>query len=313
MGTALVARGSQVLFSKGYGSANLEWNVPNSPDTKFRLGSVTKQFTAASILLLAERGKLSVDDPVKKHLPDAPAAWDKITITHLLTHTSGIPSFTSFPDYAKLEPFATTAEQLVARFRDKPLEFEPGEKWNYSNSGYVLLSYLIEKITGDQYEKFVRENIFAPMGMKDSGYDSNSAVIAHRASGYVAGTRGYENAGFVHMSVPQGAGALYSTTEDLLKWEQGLFGGKVLKAASLEKMTTPVKNNYAFGLQVDTAGGHKVIEHGGGIEGFVTELEYYPDDKLTVVVLENVNGAAPPGEIAKKLAALALGETVKLP
>jgi CubicO group peptidase (beta-lactamase class C family) len=313
MGTALVARGSQVLFSKGYGSANLEWNVPNSPDTKFRLGSVTKQFTAASILLLEERGKLSVDDPVKKHLPDAPAAWGKITIIHLLTHTSGIPSFTSFPDYAKLEPFATTAEQLVARFRDKPLEFEPGEKWNYSNSGYVLLSYLIEKITGDQYEKFVRENIFAPLGMKDSGYDSNSAVIAHRASGYVAGTRGYENAGFVHMSVPQGAGALYSTTEDLLKWEQGLFGGKVLKAASLEKMTTPVKNNYAFGLQVDTAGGHKVIEHGGGIEGFVTELEYYPDDKLTVVVLENVNGAAPPGEIAKKLAALALGETVKLP
>jgi CubicO group peptidase (beta-lactamase class C family) len=274
---------------------------------------VTKQFTAASILLLEERGKLSVNDPVKKHLPDAPAAWDKITISHLLTHTSGIPSFTGFPDYAKLEPFATTAEQLVARFRDKPLDFEPGEKWNYSNSGYVLLSYLIEKITGDRYEKFVRENIFAPLGMKDSGYDSNSAVIPHRASGYVAGKNGYENAGFVHMSVPQGAGALYSTTEDLLKWEQGLFGGKVLQAASLEKMTTPFKNNYAFGLQVDTAGGHKVIEHGGGIEGFVTELEYYPDDKLTVVVLENVNGAAPPGEIAKKLAALAHGDTVKLP
>lgn len=131
MGSVLVARGSQVLFNKGYGSANLEWEVPNSPTTKFRLGSVTKQFTAASILLLEERGKLSITDPVKKYLPDAPAAWDKITLFHLLTHTSGIPSFTSFPDYAKLEPFATTAEQLVARFRDKPLDFEPGDKWSY--------------------------------------------------------------------------------------------------------------------------------------------------------------------------------------
>ncbi|MDQ2944364.1 MAG: serine hydrolase [Acidobacteriota bacterium] len=313
MGTALVARGSQVLFSKGYGFANLEWDVPNAPNTKFRLGSVTKQFTAASILLLEERGKLSVNDPVKKYLPDAPAAWDKITIFHLLTHTSGIPNFTGFPDYAKLEPFAATAQQLVARFRDKPLDFEPAEKWSYSNSGYVLLGYLIEKITGDSYEKFVRENIFTPLGMKDSGYDSNSAVIPHRATGYVAGKNGFENAGFVHMSIPHGAGALYSTTEDLLKWEQSLFGGKLLKPASLEKMTTPFKNNYAFGVSVTTADGRKVIEHGGGIEGFNTELEYYPEDKLTVVVLENANGAVPPGEIAKKLSALAHGDKVKLP
>src|SRR5882672_5618505 len=206
MGSVLVARGSEVLFSKGYGSANLEWSIPNSPATKFRLGSITKQFTAASILLLEERGKLSVDDLVKKHLPDAPAPWDKITIFHLLTHTSGIPSFTGFPDYVKLEPFATTAEQLVARFRDKPLDFEPGAKWSYSNSGYVLLGYLIEKITGGSYEKFVRENIFTPLDMKDSGYDSNSAVIAHRASGYVNGKSGYEHAGFIHMSIPHAAG-----------------------------------------------------------------------------------------------------------
>src|SRR5581483_8105151 len=176
MGSVLVARGSDVLFSQGYGSADLEWNIPNAPSTKFRLGSVTKQFTAASILLLEERGKLSVNDPVKKYLPDAPAAWDKITIFHLLTHTSGIPNFTAFPDYRKLEPFPATAEQLVARFRDKPLEFEPGSKWNYSNSGYVLLGYLIEKISGDSYQKFVSENILTPLGMKDSGYDSNAAI-----------------------------------------------------------------------------------------------------------------------------------------
>jgi CubicO group peptidase (beta-lactamase class C family) len=311
MGTVLVARGSQVLFSKGYGSANLEWDVPNAPNTKFRLGSVTKQFTAASILLLEQRGKLNVGDPVKKYLPDAPAAWDKITIFHLLTHTSGIPNFTSFPEYRKLEPFAATPAELVARFRDKPLDFEPGEKWSYSNSGYLLLGYLLEKISGDKYEKFVADNIFTPLGMKDSGYDSNSAVIPHRASGYVSGPKGFENAGFIHMSIPHGAGALYSTTEDLLKWEQGLFGGKVLQPASLEKMTTPFKNNYAFGLAVESAAGRKVIQHGGGIEGFNTDLTYFPEDKLTVVVLGNVNGAAP-GEIAKKLSTLAHGEGVKL-
>src|SRR5438477_7777331 len=169
MGAVLVARGNEVLFSKGYGSANLEWSVPNTPTTKFRLGSVTKQFTAASILLLEERGKLSVEDPVKKHLPDAPAAWDKVTIFHLLTHTSGVADFTSFPDYPKIEPFATTPAKLVALFRDKPLDFDPGTEWRYDNSGYVLLTYLIEKITGDSYEKFVRENIFAPLGMTDTG------------------------------------------------------------------------------------------------------------------------------------------------
>lgn len=312
MGTALVARGDQVLLSKGYGSANLEWDVPNTPNTKFRLGSVTKQFTAASILLLEERGKLSVNDPVKKFMPDAPAAWDKVTIFHLLTHTSGVADFTNFPDYPKIEPFATTAAKLVALFRDKPLDFEPGTEWRYDNSGYVLLTYVIEQITGDSYEKFARENIFTPLGMKDTGYDSNSAIIPHRASGYSQGRGGIENTGFIHMTVPQGAGALYSTTEDLLKWEQALFGGKVLKAASLDKMTTPFKENYAFGLMVETAGGHKRISHGGGIEGFNTHLAYYPDDKLTVVVLANLNGPAA-GDIAGKLAAVAHGETVTLP
>jgi CubicO group peptidase (beta-lactamase class C family) len=312
MGSVLVARGDQVLFSKGYGSANLEWNIPDQPSTKFRLGSLTKQFTAASVLLLEERGKLKTDDLVKKYLPDAPAAWDKIAIFHLLTHTSGIPSFTSFPDYAASEPFATTPEKLVARFRDRPLEFEPGEKWNYSNSGYVLLGYLIEKISGESYAKFVQENIFTPLGMKDSGYDSNSAIIPRRAAGYELGPHGPENAGFVHMSGPFSAGALYSTTEDLLRWEQGLFGGKLLSAASLQKMTTPFKQDYAFGLGVTTRGGHKLISHNGGIEGFRTYLGYYPDDRVTVAVLGNVNDGAP-GKIGAALGALVHGEPVKLP
>ena len=311
MGSVLVVRDKAVLLEKGYGSADLEWDIPNSPDTKFRLGSITKQFTAASILLLEERGKLNINDPVKKYMADAPAAWDKVTIYNLLTHTSGIPSFTGFPDYESTEGTATTPEKLVARFRDKPLEFEPGEKFKYDNSGYVLLGYLIEKISGQTYAQFVQENIFKPLEMKDSGYDSNTAIIMHRASGYSKGKEGIENAGYIHMSIPFSAGSLYSTVEDLARWEQGLFGGKVLSAASLEKMTTPFKQTYAFGLSVSTANGHKVIEHGGGIEGFNTHLAYYPDDKLIVVVLGNLNGDAP-GGIAHKLAAVAHGETVVL-
>ena len=311
MGSVLVAQDGKIMLDKSYGFANLEWQVPNTPTTKFRLGSITKQFTAASILLLEERGKLKVDDLVKKYMPDAPAAWDKITIFHVLTHTSGIPSLTSFPEFRSKEAQAMTPQQLVEWFRDKPLEFEPGTKWNYSNSGYILLGYLIEKVSGQSYVDFLQQNIFTPLGMKDSGYDSNSAVLAHRAAGYAPGKDGPENAGFVHMSIPFSAGALYSTTEDLLRWEQGLFGGKVLKPESLAKMTTPFKQDYAFGLAVFTRNGHKVITHDGGIEGFNTSLAYYPDDKLVVVALANLNGQAP-GQLTGKLAQVVHGEKIVL-
>jgi CubicO group peptidase (beta-lactamase class C family) len=320
MGAVLVARGNDILLNKGYGFANLEWNIPNSPKTKFRLGSLTKQFTAASILLLQERGKLNVSDPVKKYMSDAPATWDKITIFNLLTHTSGIPDFTGFPDNASLEPFATTPEQLVARFRDKPLEFQPGEGWNYSNSGYVLLGYLIEKISGETYEHFVQENIFKPLGMADSGYDSNSALIQNRASGYtpelridrysVVSTGRLVNARYIDMTIPFAAGGLYSTTEDLLRWQQGLLGGKLLSSASLKEMLTPFENEYAFGLFVSIINGHQVIDHGGRIPGFATALVFYPEDKLTVIVLSNIDVESAPG-IALDLGALAHGEDVR--
>jgi CubicO group peptidase (beta-lactamase class C family) len=252
-------------------------------------------------LLLEERGKLKADDPIKKYMTDAPAAWDKITIFNLLTHTSGIPSFTEFPDYSTTEATPTTPEKLVARFHDKPLSFMPGEKWAYSNSGYVLLGYLLEKISGQSYRDFVQENIFKPLEMNDSGYDSNSAIIPRRASGYSPSRNGTVNTGYIEMTIPFSAGGLYSTTEDLLRWEEGLFRGKVLSAASLRKMTTAFKNDYAFGLAVRVVNGHALIEHGGGIEGFNTQMSYYPDDKLTVIVLGNLNGSAP-GEIATKLA-----------
>ncbi|MFT3781231.1 MAG: serine hydrolase [Nibricoccus sp.] len=313
MGTVLVARGDEVLLNKGYGFANLEWQVPNTPTTKFRLGSLTKQFTAAAILLLEERGKLKLGDPVKNYLPDAPAAWDKVTIYHLLTHTSGIPSFTGFPDYRENEHVKSTPEMLVARFRDKPLEFQPGEKWIYSNSGFVLLGYLLEKVTGESYEKFLRENVFDPLGMKDTGYDFNTEVIARRASGYDPGPKGPLNAGYIHMSIPFSAGALYSTTEDLLKWEQGLFGGKLLSPASLEKMITPFKQGYGYGIGIRTTKqGLKVIAHGGGIEGFSSFLAYYPADRVTVVVLGNLTGPSVE-KVAHALADFVHGVPLEMP
>jgi CubicO group peptidase (beta-lactamase class C family) len=311
MGAVLVARDGDVLFSKGYGQANLEWQVPNTPTTKFRLGSLTKQFTAAAVLLLEERGKLKTDDLVKVHMPDAPAVWDKVTIFHLLTHTSGIPNFTALPEYRQMQSFNTPVVDVVARTRDKPLEFVPGERMNYSNSGYVLLGYLIEKISGQSYAQFVTENIFTPLGMKDSGYDSNEAVIARRASGYTPGPNGPVHAGFIHMSIPHAAGALYSTAEDLLRWEQGLFGGRILSAVSVRKMTTPFKNDYALGVVVTTVDGRPRIFHGGAIEGFNTSLVYYPESKVVVLALANLNGPAA-DQMTAQLGKSAHGEAVVL-
>jgi CubicO group peptidase (beta-lactamase class C family) len=312
MGTVLVERNGQIILNNGYGSADLEWNIPNAPDTRFRLGSITKQFTATGILLLEERGKLKVEDPISKYMPDAPAAWKNITFFHLLTHTSGIPSFTSFPDYSTLQSQPVTPEQLVARFRDKPLEFQPGEKWKYSNSGYALLGYLLEKISGEKYCDFLQQNVFTPLAMQDTGCDRNSVVLPRRASGYTPGAHGLDNAGYIDMTVPFSAGELYSTTGDMLRWQQGLFGGKVLTPASLKKMTTPYKENYGFGLEIQTIKGHERISHDGGINGFNTAEAWYPQEKLSIIVLSNVNGNGP-DEISDRLASVMHNEPVVLP
>jgi len=285
--------------------------VPNTTATKFRLGSITKQFTAASILLLEERGKLKIDDKVKAYLPDAPMAWDRITVFNLLTHTAGIPNFTAFADYGTIKLSARTAEASVAAMRDKTLDFGPGEKMSYSNSGYLVLGAIIEKVSGQSYEKFVADNIFTPLGMNDSGYDSNTALIKRRASGYIRTPAGYVNAGYIHMSIPHAAGALYSTTGDLLKWEQALFAGKVVSKASLDRMITPFKNDYALGLTSALDKGRRVIAHGGGIDGFNTHLAYYPETRTVIVALSNVNGTAP-GAIAAQLGAVMHGDMVTL-
>lgn len=312
MGSVLVAKDGAVLFEESVGWANLEWKIAHTPATKFRIGSVTKQFTAASILLLAERGKLSIDDALGKFIPSAPETWKPVTLRQLLSHTGGIPSFTDEPDYAANRLRPDTPAQTMAHVAAKPLEFTPGENYKYSNTGYVLLGWIVEIASGQSYETFLRENIFQPLGMNDSGYDSNTAVIPQRAAGYVPGPKGPTNAPYIDMHVPYAAGAIYSTPADLLRWTQALFGGKVLSAASLEQMTTPVKNNYAFALAVATDKGRKVVSHNGGIEGFNAQLNYYPESKVTVVALANVNGPAAT-ELAHDLAALTFGETVTLP
>lgn len=307
-GTVLIAKGDQIQFAQGYGNANDEWAIANTPSTVFRLGSITKQFTAVCILRLAESGKLKLDDPVSKHYADAPAAWEKITVRHLLNHTSGIKSYTSQPGFMdkrtreKLSP-----AEVVKLTQDLPLEFAPGEKYAYNNTGYVLLGYIIEKLTGESYADHVRKTLFEPLAMKDSGYDSDETIIPRRAAGYTA--RG-TNARFIDMSLPHAAGSLYSTVGDLLKWNLALHGGKLVSSGSYQEMITPGKGNYGYGLVINKAGNRTVIQHGGGIFGFSTMLTYLPEQQVTVAVLSNREGDAP-GPIGMALTQLAAGEDVR--
>jgi CubicO group peptidase (beta-lactamase class C family) len=311
-GSVLVTRGGVPVFSKGYGLANVEHQVPNMPETKFRLGSITKQFTAMAILILQERGKLSVEDPVGKYLADAPKAWDEVTIHHLLTHTSGVHSYTSMPDYGKKMAQPETVESMIARFKDRPLDFKPGEKFDYSNSGYFLLGAIIEKVSGQSYESFLKAAIFDPLEMKDTGYDHPATVLAHRAAGYVRKGEIVENAPYLDMAQPYSAGSLYSTTLDLAKWDQALNAGALISEDSMARMFTPEKSNYAYGWSVATRDGRKETGHGGGINGFATDIVRYPDDKVCVVVLANELPASP-GKVARDLARITFGESVALP
>jgi CubicO group peptidase (beta-lactamase class C family) len=311
-GSVLVSKGGETLFARGYGFANLEHRVPNTTRTKFRLGSITKQFTAMAILILQERGKLKVEDPVGKYIDDAPRAWDGVTIHHLLTHTGGVPSYTEDPAYSKKMMMPETVKSMIARFRDKPLDFRPGEKFHYSNSGYFLLGAIIEKLSGRSYEAFLKDAIFDPLGMKDTGYDRAATILPGRASGYNVAKGGLANAEYLDMSQPYAAGSLYSTVEDLARWDRALAHGELIPNEAYAKMYTPAKNQYAYGWMVTTAKGRKEIQHGGGINGFVTQILRYPDQKVCVIVLCNVLPANP-GRIAHDLAAIAFGESYERP
>lgn len=311
-GAVLLARDGQPIESRGYGMANIELGVPNSPETVFRLGSVTKQFTGMAIVLLQERGKLSVNDSICKYLSDCPQAWQPITIKNLLTHTAGIPNYTEFPDFTKTAAAETTAAELTNRFRDKPLQFALGEKFAYSNSGYFLLGTIIERASGKPYADFLQENIFAPLGMKQTGYDNPVRIIKNRAAGYARTSDGFINAAPISMSTAYAAGALYSTVGDLLLWDQALYTEKFVSRKSLDEAFTPFKSNYGYGWSIGKRFDRQVIAHGGGIFGFSAYIARYPADRVTVIVLSNVEGA-PSGEIANSLAAIVFGAPYEVP
>ena len=313
-GTILIARDGKPIVSKGYGMANIELNVPNTPEKIFRLGSITKQFTGMVISMLEERGKLSVSDPMCNYFADCPDIWKPITIKHLLNHTSGITNYTSFPDFAKTTIMPVTTVAMADRIKKEKLEFVPGERMSYSNSGYFLLGNIIEKASGKTYANFLQENIFTPLGMKQSGYDDPLRIIPNRAAGYQKQAGEVINASYMDMSVPYAAGSLYSTTGDLLIWDQALYTEKLVSKKSLEEIFTPWKGEagYAYGWGIGKKFGHREISHGGGIYGFATEIARYPDDRVTVVVLSNIQ-AAPAGQIASNLAAIIFGAAYETP
>ncbi len=313
-GTILVAVDGKPIVSKGYGMANVELNVPNTPEKIFRLGSITKQFTGMAIAMLQDRGKLKVNDSICNYFTSCPETWQPITIKHLLNHTSGITNYTAFPDFAKTTVMPVTTAAMADRLRTEKLEFVPGEKMSYSNSGYFLLGNIIEKVAGKSYEDFLQENIFTPLGMKQSGYDDPLRIIPNRAAGYQKREGKFLNASYTDMSVPYAAGSLYSTTGDLLIWDQALYTEKLVTKKTLDEIFTPWQGEagYGYGWGIGKQFDRRQISHGGGIYGFATQIARYPDDRVTVVVLSNIQ-STPAGQIARNLAAIVFGAAYETP
>src|SRR5215510_13803892 len=292
-----VVRNGEIAKAKGYGLANFELNAPATADTIFQSGSVGKQFTATLVMMLVEEGRMSLDDHISKYVPNAPAIWKDITLRHLLTHTSGI----SNRIYSQINMRQDYSEdELVEKIAAFPLDFQPGEKWNYSNSGYVLLGILIHKATGKFYGDLLREQIFTPLGMSTARIINEAEIVPNRAAGYRLVKGELKNQEWVSPALNTTAdGSLYLTALDMAKWDAALYTQKLLKQSSLDMMWTPVKLNdgktrqYGFGWAFGETHGHRIIEHGGAWQGFTTHIARYVDDKLTIVVLTNLAGANP--------------------
>ena len=315
-GTILLAKGGKPLVARGYGFANIEWQIPNTPQTRFRIGSVTKQFTSMMVMQLREQGKVKLEDSVCVYVAPCPEARKPVTIHHLLTHTSGIPSYTGIAAWRDTNMVPKTTEQMVAIFRDLPLEWVPGEKYAYNNSGYFLLGVVIEKITGKKYEQALQEMILTPLGFKDTGYDWPGTILPQRAAGYEGRGENIRNAAALDMQQPYSAGSLYSTVLDLLKWEQSLYTETLLPEAAKTIMWTPFKNGYAYGWSIAEPGpntfGHKRIAHSGGINGFSSMLIRVPGENVTAIVLSN-NSTVNAGLVARELLAVYYGQPYTMP
>lgn len=311
--TIVVVDDGEVVYRGARGMANLELGVPLEPDMVFRLGSITKQLTCAAILLLEERGELSVQDPITKFLPDYPVHGHTITVEHLMHHTSGIFSYTSIPGYMgnKVREDVTTKE-LVDGFKDQEMDFAPGTRWSYSNSGYVLLGAIIEEVTGTGYADFMRENVFEPLAMKSTHY-GGPQLIPRRVAGYAYDGERYANAAYLSMTQPHAAGSLLSTVDDLARWDAALYGDELLSEASRRRMFTGAEltdgepTGYGYGFSIGTLRGSPSIAHGGGIFGFTTFAVRLPEERVYVAVLSN-GAPVDPGLVARKAAAMAIGK-----
>src|ERR1051326_4317966 len=298
-GTVLVSEHDRVIFKKGYGLANREWNIPNTPDVKFRIGSITKQFTSMLGMQQVAKGKIKLDAHIPDYLPYyRKDTGDKVTIENLLRHTSGIPSYTDAPNFMdEVARNPSKPDDFVKRYCSGDLQFDPGSKFHYNNSGYFLLGTILEHVTGKKYEQLLRENIFDPLGMKDTGYDHSEAILPKRATGYENGLGEVDNSDYLDMSLPYAAGSLYSTVEDMYKWDQALYTDKLLPTARKQKMWTPALEKYAYGWIVDkvAAGepgaGQTTISHGGGINGFNTIEQRVIGDHDLIVAFNNTPGA----------------------
>jgi CubicO group peptidase (beta-lactamase class C family) len=299
-GSALVTVEGKVIFKKGYGLANREWNIPNKPDTKFRIGSITKQFTSMLILQLVEQKKIDLQGKLSDYLPYyRKDTGSQVTIHHLLTHTSGIPSYTGLPNFFEeisRDPYS--AKDCVAKFCSGDLEFEPGSKFLYNNSGYFILGAIIEELTGKTYEEVLKEKILDPLGMKDTGYDHHSTILPNRATGYDIVFDGYENSPYLDMSLPYAAGSLYSTVEDLYLWDQALYTDKLLSKDLKELLFKKHMGNYGYGWVMaqkklpDSKEKLNITAHGGGINGFNTLIERLIDQKHLIVLFNNTPGTS---------------------
>jgi CubicO group peptidase (beta-lactamase class C family) len=285
-GAVLVMQQNKVLLKKAYGLADREWNIANTTDTKFRIGSITKQFTAACILQLIEQGKLSLDDRLSKFIPGFPKG-DSVTIHMLLNHTSGIASYTDLPDFGPLSTVTLSNDSMISFFKNRPYNFSPGAKFQYNNSGFFLLGFIIEKVSGQSYESYLRKNIFDRLGMSNSGADRTDTILPLRAKGYSKVRGRYVNADYISLAWPYSAGYLYSTLDDMYKWDRALYGITVISQASKQKMFTPGKNNYGYGIGIDSLESHLRIWHNGGIPGFVSNISRYVNDDVCVIVLSN--------------------------
>jgi len=324
-GSVLVSEQGKVIYKKGFGMANMEWDIPNQPNTKHLIASITKQFTAMLILQLVAEGKLDLQEPITTYLPDYPkGSGDIITTHHLLTHTSGIPDYTEFPKFMEDEsrnPYSPAA--FVKTFDEKELDFKPGEKYSYSSSGYFILGVLIEKLSGKSYEQILKDKIFTPLNMKDTGYDNHKDILKNRAAGYEKENGNYINSSYLDMTIPYAAGSLYSTVEDLYKWDQALYTTTILPKEYMTMYFKPYipafdKKHYAYGWEVgyDKIGSSKdsiyTIGHDGSINGFNTNISRATSDKSLVVLLNNT-GYAPLYEMTRAIRGIMYGKEYHIP